>query len=167
MSDTTATPAATKLWMVRAGGDGWYASHFLDDYVISCSWSFAQPADAFATAKDLQAAMVEADPSQKHVQTSKQLFTFANTLKPGDGVVTLEPASKTYHLGTITGGYRYRPDWLPEASDRLPHTRMVVWEHEIAKDALSKEVGNVLMRPMTIFAVRPDAAGELLSQVNG
>ncbi len=164
MSDASEVKAP-KLWMVRAGGDGWYLSHFLDDYVVSCSWSFPEPVDNYATVKDLQQAMVAHDDTQKHAQTSKQLYQFAKEMQPGDGVVTFDPTKKVYHLGMITGGYRYRAAWLPESSDRLPHTRMAIWEHVIDKDDLTDETAKALMRPMTIFAVRPDAAAELRSKI--
>ncbi len=88
---------------------------------------------------------------------------FRSVLALNDRVVTYDPPSREYLLGTITGEYAYRPDLIPD----YPHTRKVTWGGRVSRDLLSANAKNTLGSIVTLFQPSDEALAELEALLSG
>lgn len=79
--------------------------------------------------------------------------------KIGDGVVTFDADSRTYHLGEISGDYQFDKQLFPD----FPNRRTVKWIKAISRDELSVPTKNSLGSTLTLFKLPEVASKELWS----
>lgn len=152
------------MWMIRGEGGRLY-DDFRDREVAAIGWPqlapFVLPG---ISRKELQEKYREIDPSStmgRIISGASQVWRFVNEIAVGDRVVTYSPANRTYLLGTVTGEFRYQPEW---ADDDMPMTRAVSWEpQEVDRDSLVQASKNSLGSTLTLFRVPDSAAQDLLS----
>lgn len=72
---------------------------------------------------------------------------FVNKIQPGD--LILLPDGDTYHIGQITGGYKYQPNQI-EKLKYFPHMHPVKWLKDIAKEKTPKEIRTQLKNRRTV-----------------
>jgi restriction system protein len=85
-----------------------------------------------------------------------QAFRFVREMKVGDRVVTYDPSTRSYLVGTITSDYSYAA-----GRHTFPNTRSVKWEGTVARDTLSVSTRNSLGAISTLFLVPTEAAEEI------
>ena len=78
-------------------------------------------------------------------------------MRRSHGIVTYDPARRSYLIGEIVGDYRFDPS----IDDLDPNVRGVDWKGEVSRDLLSVAARNSLGSISTLFVVSPDAASEL------
>jgi len=73
-----------------------------------------------------------------------------------------------YHVGSITGGYDYRPDLELVAPDaEHQQTRSVAWQGKVNRDDLSVSARNTLGAIMTIFLINAEVQAEIENLLAG
>ncbi|TQE99487.1 MAG: restriction endonuclease [Spiribacter salinus] len=148
------------MWMVRAARGGRLADEFLDKRCVAIGWGqygdlnqYRDKAALLKVARD-QAADGHVSDGQINAAVSQQL-RFRDELRVGDRIATYDSSRRVYHVGTITGDYRYDPDRLPPCEN----VRDVQWQGEVMRDRLSVAARNTLGSTLTLFRV-PDWAQE-------
>jgi restriction system protein len=154
------------MWMVRSASGGRLADEFKEKGVVAIGWGEIGDLNKY---KD-KAAILEAirvqwpDRSQARLMSSaSQLYRFREKLSKGDRVITYDSSRRIYHVGTITGPYKYHPKQLPP----LENTRTVEWEGEVDRDQLSLSTRNSLGSTLTLFRIPDDAAEEIEKVLKG
>jgi restriction system protein len=154
------------MWKVNAGRRSALAQEFLERNVVAIGW---REAGDYTNCKSwgevyalIDAAYSEQTDKQKQVSAS-QVWRFLNEVKVGDPVLTYDPNSRLYHVGSITGDPKYMPEEIPA----LPVQRSVVWAAEVPRDALSDAAKGRLGAILTLFKVAPVAESELHSLATG
>ncbi len=161
--DELSERVATTVWMIRAGERGAHVAAFLDEPAAMLGWGAVGDIAALsieAIAERVGREWPEYRRSQRG-QAANALFRFASDMRPGDIVVTPEPASRTLILGEVTGEYRYRDD--PVVAD-YRHTRAVRWFARIERSELSYGARNSLSTQISLS--RPAHEEELLRLAN-
>jgi restriction system protein len=156
----------TAFWMVRAGEAGRYVAEFEHLNLVAVGWSLVGDLTAFASLETIRRAVSQAYPDSKPgnvIISGSTLMKFRNVFEQGDRVVTYDPPSREYLLGTITGNYAYRPDRIPE----YPHTRSVLWSGRVGRDRLSASAKNTLGSIVTLFQPSDEALNELEPLLSG
>lgn len=151
-----------RMWMVR-GDSGRLYEEFRDKKVVALGWSelahIAKPgvsrdklAHEFASRRpDLKPGSVLAGASQ--------VWRYINKVEKGDKVLTFDPSTRRYLVGTIEGDLTV--DQNP-SQPGMTLLRKTCWEHEIERDQLGMSTKNSLGSAMTFFQVPPSAAAEIL-----
>lgn len=91
------------------------------------------------------------------------LLRFQHEIAVGDSVVTYDPPTRVYLVGTIASDCIYDEKRVPGD----PFTRTVDWRGEVPRDDLSIAAKNSLGAIATLFRVPIDAAGELEVALRG
>lgn len=148
------------MWMVRAGRGGIYAEEFYANSFVGIGWTELGDPTAIRDKRVLveRSASLWPDlPEQSRFVGASIVFRFVNELAIGDQVITYDPATRLYRLGTITGV----PTWREDEEDARSTQRTVTWSASVARDALSSTTRNSLGAVLTLFLVPPRAAAEL------
>ena len=149
-------------WMVRSGDRGYMVQSFLTEGLVAIGWPQVGDITAFKTKSDLLVAVTKHLPLESagnHQSSASQLFRFAKEPKIGDGVVTFDSDSRTYHLGEICSEYRFDKQVFPD----FPNRRTVKWIRAISRDELSVPTKNSLGSTLTLFKLPEVASRELWS----
>jgi restriction system protein len=85
------------------------------------------------------------------------LHKFRSAIRKGDGIVTYDPDTRTYLVGTIAGDYKYNPDGI----EHYPNERAVEWRFTVQRDALPVGARNSLGAIGTLFQLGPDVVDSL------
>ncbi|TAL28735.1 MAG: restriction endonuclease [Alphaproteobacteria bacterium] len=153
------------MWMVRnKGGDNIRA--FLDEGIIAIGWRAVGSLKNIKSREQIIKKVEENWPEYKHkkaIVTGSQLNKVANLIRINDKVITYDPSTRKYHLGTVSGEYGY--DAATEES--MAHFRSVKWEHTIDRDLLSPPTRNSLGSTLTVFSGSDEAQRELESVLDG
>ena len=157
------------MWMVRAERGG----VLFDDFMTNGHVTIAGTNDfGMTTSKaDIQRLIAELEPNLEDrsvLHASSVVHRFAHQMKTGDQVVTYDPSSRVYAVGTVSGPYRHdavREETIPGK----PHgnIRPVRWEGEVMRDTLSPTAKSALGSIHTIYVVRAEAAEELRRSIRG
>lgn len=157
--DELAGDAAATVWMVRAGKGGTYAPIFVERSAIVVGWGHT--GDIAGMQREAILDLVKERYPELHANSRSQgantLFRMANTMKPGDLVLTPEPASRTVLFGRVSGPYLYLES--PIGGD-LNHSRAITWFARVSRDELSYGARNSLGSLLTL--TRPSYESELL-----
>lgn len=148
------------MWKITAGrGNAWVAD-FIGKNMVAIGWSeagdFTKASSRSALIELFAETWPDQTPRQLHVGAS-QVWRFLQEVRVGDRVVTYDPNSRLYHVGSIAGETSYRPELI----DRLPVSRPVKWEGTVSRDVLSASTRNTLGAIMTIFMLSAPAAAEV------
>lgn len=154
------------LWKVNAGRRSIFASDFLARNIVAIGW--AEAGDYVGTrSKPELASKIRAaypDRTERQIEVAVgQIWRFIRDVRVGDSVLTYDPSTRLYHLGSIAGEPRYRPDELP----LLPVQRSVTWKSHVSRDDLSQRARGKLGAILTLFLVEPQTVAELESIARG
>lgn len=92
-----------------------------------------------------------------------QVWRFFQDIKPGDKVLTYDPARRVYLVGTVLGKYEH----MVGVVEDLPNIRRVKWDGEVSRDAISVSTKNSLGAISTLFRISEEGAKEIESLVAG
>lgn len=151
----------SKMWMVR-GDNGRLFDDFRERGVAALGWSeLAEVAKPGVSRESLIAAFARSSPHLKPGTIrsgASQVWRFVNEMRIGDTVLTYNPSSRRYLVGTVTGDI---------ATDKHPTlagmsiARPAQWHGEIDRDRLSIRSKNVLGSTLTLFLVPDDVAKDV------
>jgi restriction system protein len=146
-------------WMVRSSG-GDRIVDFLKGYV-AIGFDNIDLTRA-TTAEAIRALYEQSHSADKPGAVSSaiaMLRKFRLVMQVGDNVVTYDPGSRRYFIGTITSDYFYKPDLVGD----LAQIREVRWSGEVPRDTLSVSARNSLGSVLTLFSVDDDVWDELVT----
>jgi restriction system protein len=152
------------MWKITAGRANAYVAQFLEDSVVAIGWSEAGDYRDVSSREALIDLFANTWPdwTSRQVQVGAgQVWRFLHEVRAGDHVVTYDPGTRLYHVGTVDGSASYEP----ERMERLPITRRVSWTSAVSRDDLSEPTRNTLGAIMTIFLLSTTAEQEILSKV--
>ena len=154
------------MWVVRAGQEAVFIQEFLQKHMVAIGWGnigdLANIHSRDAISDLLRVHLANYTTRQNAVNTG-QIFRFREELDRGSAVLTYDPGTRIYYVGTVTGDYVYRPENCQE----LQHTKTVDWVAEIKRDDLSPETKNSLGSIATIFRISGGASSEIEALVSG
>jgi restriction system protein len=143
------------MWMVRNNG-GEYADEFLKQKIVGVGWKEAGPLNELRTRDQIIDQVKTTWPHWKPLKavvSGSQLNKIVNVMKTGDRVMTYDPSKRIYHVGRISGDYKFDGD----ADDILANRRPVEWKGQVSRDDLSTPTKNSLGSALSVFEV-PEAA---------
>lgn len=143
------------IWLCRAGRNGQYEARFLEDNKIFYTFEeIAIPLSSFGSKKDLQEYFLQVTPTIKENAASvysKQGWTFFESMKPGDWVITpSKTAPGILHFGEISGDYVFDGN----EDEDYRHSRSVNWFSDLRRDLFEADIQAVFNAPMTIYNVK-------------
>jgi hypothetical protein len=147
------------VWMVRAGRGGRYAPVFVERSAVVVGWGQTGDIDGLqrdAILERVKAAYTGMSSNQRS-QGANTLYRVANTMNPGDLVLTPEPSTKTVLFGRVAGSYAFLDEPIGED---LQHSRHVAWFARIPRGELSYGARGSLSSMLTL--TRPSHETELL-----
>lgn len=151
------------MWMVRAGRGGELIERYREDGRVGLGQGGESlgPLQYGTLGKtEIQGHLRAKFPAWKEgkvFNAAGQLHRFFNEVAEGDGVVTYDPETREYLLGTITGPLEY------QSIEQLPYTRKVKWHGKVSRDGLSAAARNPLGSTLTLFRVPDEVAAELIT----
>ena len=149
-----------KMWMVRAETGGRLFETFKSNSIVAIGWHQIGPLDDL-TGRDAIVDKVQRCWPDWHKMKIRmnggQLHRFRNEMVVGERIVTYDPSSRVYLVGTLSGEYR----WDSSHDAEFSNVRPVEWEGEVSRDWLSVPTKNSLGAISTLFLV-PEEAGEEL-----
>jgi restriction system protein len=155
-----------EFWMVRAGERGFLAEEFERAGCVAIGWSGVGDFAAIRSLDAMRQRILETQHESKPgavANSASMAWKFRSLMKKGDRIVTYNPGSREYLIGTIVGEYEYAPGIVPEYN----HVRRVQWDLRVNRDDLSPSSRNSLGSTLTIFQPGPDVVGELLGAGSG
>jgi restriction system protein len=156
------------MWMVRAGEGGYLFEDFKTKNVVAIGWNDVGDLSNVTSLDELKELYrreeAQAEEKEGKVNAScGMLRRFKDEIRKGDYVVTYNPETRRYLVGTVTGDYAFNLKLL-----EYYHTHSVRWhDNEVDRDALSPSTRNTLGAISTIFAVSDDAQVEILKVLEG
>ena len=146
-------------WVIRAGRGGVYAEDWANRGVVGIGWDFGG-VDITSLSKDgIREAYANLHPSESRGKVAAavgQVAHFAHDMGKGETIVMYDPASRRYHIGTVTGNCIATPD-----ADGVEYARTVAWSKTAPRDSLKQSTRNSLGAIMTIFAASDDVMADL------
>jgi len=158
--------AGKTMWMVRAGEGGKVVDDFRAKNVVAIGWTEIRDLKNVTDRKEILRMVEKAYPEKKekhNLVAGSQISRFRNELRQDDRIITYDPASRVYIVGTILGGYEFAPSLI----DQMPHAHKVNWEGQVERDRLSVATKNSLGAISTLFKVPSEAAEEIESSLEG
>jgi hypothetical protein len=151
--------AAATVWMVRAGRGGSYAPVFVERSTVVVGWGNTGDVDELQRDAILELIKTRYPEMRGNhrAQGANTLYRIANTMRPGDLVLTPEPVTRTILFGRVDGPYRFLED--PIGGD-IQHSRGIAWFARVSRDELSYGARSSLGSLMTL--TRPSYEAELL-----
>lgn len=157
MGDST-----SNFWMVRAGEGGYLFEEFEKKNCVAIGWE--QDFTNVETLEDAKAVLADPDAHQIAVaNAAAMVYKFRQLMSEGDRVVTYDPKSRQYLLGTIDGGYSYDPGRIPDYN----HIRPVNWQGKIGRDDLRTASKNTLGSTLTVFEPGLEILREMEAVLSG
>lgn len=152
-----------RMWMVRSGRGGRYAAERVEQGRVSLGWGAGLDPTILQSKEEIAAKLRAHFPGFTPGQidsAASQIWRFISELKIGDSVVTYDPETRLYHVGRIAGETRIDPS----ADEEGQFYRSVEWGSSIGRDELTREARNSLGSVLTLFAIDPIHARELLGK---
>lgn len=150
------------MWMVRSGRGGRYAAERIEQGRVSLGWGAGLDPSKFKSKESIAAKLRDYYPDFTVGQidsAASQIWRFITELKIGDSVVTYDPETRLYHVGRIASDAQSDPN----ADEEGQFFRTVDWRSSRSRDDLSREARNSLGSVLTLFAVDPTHADELIA----
>lgn len=154
----------TNAWMIRAGGRGIHFDTFEKGYV-AIGWPQLQDMSD-ADAEEIRHRYIHHLGNDKPAKTNNaiaMILKFRDQIRAGDYVVTYNPETREYLIGTDEGHYRYDPSLIEE----LPNVRDVKWLGKVSRDAIPQRSRNSLGSTLTLFSVNDEVLEDLLAALHG
>jgi restriction system protein len=152
-------------WMVRAGEGGYLFSEFAKGFV-AIGWNEFGDMSKVRDIEETRKQYIKAYPETKAGAVANQVsmfYKFLNVMKVNDNVITFDPNSREYLVGTIISDYYYKSG---EVKD-YPHVRKVKWSGRITRDSLSASSRNSLGSTLTLMSINDDVWGEIVNALKG
>jgi hypothetical protein len=140
VSDDVDSERIPEVWLLRAGREASQVETFRSRGQVRISFTDVCNHDLTDISPD---ALRSAGAGS---QAIGQLFRFRDRVQVGDYVMTPAVGTSSYHVGRITGSYRF-----DTAVTEFPHTRDVAWVGELDPISLTEEVRRSLGSIMTLF----------------
>ena len=156
---------AKAMWMVRAEAGGVLFDRFKVEGLVAMGLEVG-PLHDLRTRKQIADRLRAHGPEWSDGQIAAwagMLFRFQHEIAVGDAVVTYDPPTRVYLIGTITSDCIYDEKRVPGD----PFTRTVDWRGEVPRDNLSVAAKNSLGAIATLFRVPKDVAEELERALGG
>jgi len=153
------------IWMVRAGEGGYLAEEFAKGFV-AIGWQAFGDMSHVRDLDTIRNEYVKAFPETKAgaVNSAVTMFyKFLVMMKVNDKVITYDPNTREYLVGTITSDYYYKRE---EAKD-YHHERKVKWDGRVSRDNLSASSRNSLGSALALFSISDDVWSEISAILNG
>lgn len=118
------------MWMVRAASGGRLADEFQEQGVVAIGWGDIGDLNQYKDKAAMLEAIRNAWPewaSGKCMSSASQLIRFREELNDGDRVITYDSSRRIYHVGTISGMYKYQPSVLPPLENTMT---IWIWKGE-------------------------------------
>ena len=147
----------TTMWIVRSLG-GSLLPLFLDNNIVSIGWCSSTYLSNLSR-DDIKKIMEKEYPQKlKAIPVWSSICdSFVNKMKKDDYVLTYDTSLRVYHLGQITGDYKFNSKFED------PHIRAVKWfDKVISRDLISNETKNSLGASQTIFKLTAEQKDEIL-----
>lgn len=156
------------IWMIRSGQGGRNAQTRIEAGDIRLGWDFDLDPTKAQSKHELAQSLRRVDHTLTERQAdvgASQVWRFLKEVAVGDCVVTYEPESRRYHVGTIESGATFHSE--AETDSNL--SRRVAWKRTVDRDAVSPTARNTLGAILTIFKLTGAAAAELgaIQQTSG
>ena len=147
------------IWMVRAGRGAAYVEDFIESNFVGIGFAEAgevcSPVDRDAIIERLNSSR----PNANHIMAASQLKRFVDEFQIGDAVLTYDPGQRLYFVGELTSGIKLKTE------HDLFRTRDVRWTGKVTRDSLKQSTKNSLGSIATLFAVKGEAADDVLAHV--
>lgn len=156
----------SEVWMVRAGEQGYLFDDFETKNLVAIGWSNIHDLTNVTTAQQIRQLYDVAYPNEKPGKVANavsMLHRFRSVLALEDRVVTYNPGTRKYLVGTIVSDYIYRSGLITD----FAHIREVRWETQISRDLLSVATRSSLGSILTLFAVSRDSWNDIQRVING
>lgn len=154
------------MWMVRAGEGGALIEDFHARSLVAIGWAALGDMAQYAARADFARAVAQKMPELKtgqQLSAASQTYRFVLEIAIDDHVVSYNPSTRVYLVGTVTGAYQHQATLSPE----YPNLRSVQWLGSVARDGLSASARNSLGAISTLFLLPSAVAAEMLSQLSG
>lgn len=151
------------FWMVRAGEGGYLFEEFERNGCVAIGWDGDYTDDE--TIEDVRDKLRDQYGSNRPglANAAAMVFKFRRVMQPGDTVVTYDPKTRQYLVGTITGDYRHDPDLIQD----YDHIRPVDWEGKVHRDDLGATSKNTLGSTLTLFEPGDQVLQEMRAVLRG
>ena len=153
--------------MVRAGEGGYLADEFEQKGYVAVGFEPIQRSfREFHTRQELHEYLAQVAPELKPgaiVVGTAVAWKFAHSVKPGDRVVSYDPRTREYLVGTIAGDYEYHPGIITDYA----HIRSARWDGRVSRDALATASRNSLGSAVTLFEPGPEVLADLEAGLKG
>lgn len=156
----------TTMWMVR-GDSGRLYEDFLERKIAALGWWELLEARPGMPREELARIYSAKRPEFRKGTIwsgAAQVWRFINEVQIGDHVVTYNPSTRRYLVGTIKGPSAPSPE---TSKDGMSVLRPVEWHGEIDRDLLTAKAKNSLGSSMTFFRVPDSSATEVLAAQRG
>ncbi len=150
------------FWMVRAGEGGYLADAFKDAKHVALGFDSFGDFTSIKSLDEMRSRIRTAASDLKPgaiANAAGVAWKFRHVMQSGDRVITYNPKSRQYALGTIVGDYRFEPGIVPD----YKHVRAVRWDAEISRDNLSATSRNSLGSTLTLFEPGDEVLEEIES----
>ncbi len=157
--------SGSQMWMVRSGRGGRYAAERVEKGRVSLGWGSGLEPGAFKSKEEIAATLRDYYPDFTPGQidsAASQIWRFITEIKVGDSVVTYDPQTRLYHVGRIVSEAKNDP----AADEEGQFYRSVEWTSSISRDDLGRDVRNSLGSVLTLFAIDPAHARQLLGEAS-
>lgn len=148
------------FWMVRAGEGGYLADAFRESNHVAVGFDSCGDFTSIKSLDEMrtriQTTAVDLKPGAV-ANAAGVAWKFRHVMQPGDRVITYNPKTRQYSVGTISGEYQYKPGVVPDYN----HVRAVRWDMEISRDNLSATSRNSLGSTLTLFEPGNEVLEEL------
>ena len=155
----------TRMWMVRAGEDGFLLDEFQNKSIVAIGWDKIKNASDFKSKEEIKQVFSEKYPEKKKHQNiigAGQFSRFVLEFKKGDRVLSYNKDKREYLVGEIQSDYEYNP-----ALSQYHHIRRVKWLGVVNRDKLSTTTRNTLGAISTIFEIKDQSQTEILEVLKG
>jgi hypothetical protein len=150
------------LWFVRAGKEGAFAQDFRATGTVGIGWAEVGEISPETPDEVIDERFASTYPNKEDNTRNvwaNQVRRFLREIRPGDGVVTIDPSERAYFIGRIDSD----AEWTP---GDLPRRRAVTWLQRADRDALSESARNKLGSIATLFRVGAEAEAELIQNAS-
>ena len=156
----------SEVWMVRAGEQGYLFDDFETKNLVAIGWSNIHDLTGATTAQQIRGLYDVAYPNEKPGKVANavsMLHRFRSVIALQDRVITYNPGTRKYLVGTIISDYIYRTDLI----EGFAHIRKMRWDASVSRDLLSVATRNSLGSVLTLFAVSPESWNDIQRVMNG
>lgn len=151
-------------YLIRAGRGGALADEWLEMSIISIGFDATGIELVGKTHEEIKSAYTKLNDAltpQMVASHAGMLYRFANEMEVGSAIVTYDPSTRLYHIGSVVGECEPADEALLDNGET--HIRKVAWEKEAPRDLLSKSAKASLGSISTLFSISDQTFKELLA----